>query len=179
MKNFHKSFIQNFVVFAGRKVAFEPVSVSDGVLALDEERDAALIAELDRLADKKAKGVRRISAEVMASLKKNTPKAMPPQELGRPIRVYNQPKPPSNASAPSSGQSAPIVGNPPPQPVFTQKIAVTQTAAPPASENVRVAPTETSTAERPIQPKPAAKPRTVKKSELEKAEKGELPKARE
>jgi hypothetical protein len=155
---FAKDFLGNFVVIADQRLGWEPVGYDMGVRTFDDTRDAAIIAELDKLADERRKGVRRISAEVAAELKKNMPRARSKSVLDQPLRAYNPEKLLPKASSVSPSPSAAPVGNVPPAPVFTQSSEPT----PP----VVTAPV----LEKPVEPPPPAKPRTMKKSELKKLE---------
>lgn len=56
-----------------KPIQFTPVFGGDGVIELDEEKDAAMIDALNKYAEARKGGVVRVSAEVVESLKKNIP----------------------------------------------------------------------------------------------------------
>jgi len=71
-KYFKKELARNKVrTSSGDVIQFEILPGDTGVIKLDDAADAALIAELGAMADKRISGVVRISAEIYESLKKN------------------------------------------------------------------------------------------------------------
>lgn len=94
-RTFKKIVIQQPIIILGKKVAFQPVGNNEGILALDDTQDAALIAELDKAADTRRGGVSRISAEIYDELlKKKTDQApQQPRSSGilQGIRVFKSP----------------------------------------------------------------------------------------
>lgn len=102
MRFFVKEILANPLIYNGQQIPFEPVGDGDGLIGLDETRDAQLIAFLDGLADKRLGGVYRVSAEVAAELKKK------PRRLRRPADTALRLSPPSGPSrAPSARVAAP------------------------------------------------------------------------
>jgi len=104
----------------GNAVPWELSGRNQGVRNLDETKDAALIALLDKEADAKRNGIRRISAEMYDILKKNTnsAKSPPPYEVMPPIRLHDPEKlTPQFRSPPSSVVVAPAKPTPAPAPV--------------------------------------------------------------
>lgn len=95
MRHLKKELLTNSIKFNGKIIAFEAIGQNNGVIALDESQDAALIAELDRLADARKMGVVRISAEIYDSLKKKARSILsrPPQGVfGGKLRVFDNTK---------------------------------------------------------------------------------------
>lgn len=91
-KFFKKALLNQPFVASSGKVSFEPVGNNEGVRQLDETTEAALIAELDAAADRRRGGIIRISQEIFASLKKNSPTLKPSRSqrgVLQQIRLHN------------------------------------------------------------------------------------------
>jgi len=71
MKYFKKESLRNQVFVGKTPIIFQPVGHDTGIAVLDETKDAATIKVLEILADQRAGGIVRISAEIVEGLKKN------------------------------------------------------------------------------------------------------------
>lgn len=139
MRTFLKENLKNAIKVNGNAVLWEPISPNQGVRNLSEAHDAALISLLDKEADLRRNGVRRISAEQYDSLKKNTNlvkstpayDVLPSIQLNDPESVlpkFRSP-PPSLAVAPASPPPAPVAPTPAPQPPVEGKPSETPARA--------------------------------------------------
>lgn len=118
MRAFLKELVNHPIKHNSNAIPWEPTGRNQGVRNLDETRDAVLIALLDKEADARRNGVRRISAEIYADLKKNTPsvKSTPAYDVMPSIRLSDpESLLPKFRSAPASAVAAPPA-NPAPAP---------------------------------------------------------------
>lgn len=148
---FKKELLNHPISHNGGIVRFEPVGGNVGVLQLDEQRDAALIAELDGHADRRRLGIVRINADIAEALKKNKAlKLSPPALAGfQKLRIADRDLLPQKPRAALETSLAPRVAEspaPPPAPA-----PVVPDAAPPPAEPF--------------------KPKRAPKSKVDKAEK--------
>ena len=96
MKYFKKINLQNTITdSAGKVITFEPTNDSNGVRALDDTTDSALIADLDKFADARLCGVVRVSREIYEALlkkKASTPSRRQLSQFNQ-LRLAKQPDP--------------------------------------------------------------------------------------
>ena len=112
MKFFLKEIASNPFIIDGKPVQFEVFPSNRGLLQLDEEKDAALIKELDLAASQRRGGVVRIDQAQYEELKKNEPLSKPSAAFIKPslLRVLQVPKPLARPSQPAPAAS-PVAAN--------------------------------------------------------------------
>lgn len=137
MRHFLKELVRNPIKHNGNAIAWELIARNQGVRNLDETHEAALVALLDKEADLRRNGVRRISTEQYESLKKNKSlvKSTPAYDVLPSIRL-NDPE----SVVPKLRSPAPSVVAPPASPKPVQTPAP---VAPPPAPNKAEATSET------------------------------------